>query len=87
MNVDCSASCSIGYPLYLRIPFSPSMNEIADFYTRGRMKLGEGLAYTNYGIHISWIVGSCHLSISTFNLEEVSGCDGIILDWDFKGFA
>lgn len=27
---DFSASCSIGYPLYSKIPLSPSINEIFD---------------------------------------------------------
>lgn len=29
-NVDCSASCSIGYPLYYRMPLSPSIYEILE---------------------------------------------------------
>ena len=30
MKLERSASCSMGYPLYRRMPLSPSMNEMAD---------------------------------------------------------
>ena len=39
-NVDFSASCSIGYPRYSRIPLSPSMNVIADLHDAVFVKAG-----------------------------------------------
>lgn len=82
IKVDFSARVAIGYPLYSKMPLSPSMYDIREIYCKLAL-----IVYAVDSVHVGRVERPRDVTVFILYLAEIRGVDGTILDLELVCFA